>query len=195
MRLINQEGRLSMKIELDFDGVLYNLNENVLKLAGDKFGIELDVSKMNTYDYRILPTNIRKYIYTLFNTSNIMANKDFLYDDTVDFLKWIDTIDAEVELRTLVHDKDVQKARFEFLEELFKENNIKNITINVVDDKPMKYCDILVEDNPKAILDKNHGIVIMRKHPYNDFIEESDTIIKAENLLEIKKHIQKSLQR
>lgn len=184
-----------MKIELDFDGVLYNLNENVLKLAGDKFGIELDVSKMNTYDYRILPTNIRKYIYTLFNTSNIMANKDFLYDDTVDFLKWIDTIDAEVELRTLVHDKDVQKARFEFLEELFKENNIKNITINVVDDKPMKYCDILVEDNPKAILDKNHGIVIMRKHPYNDFIEESDTIIKAENLLEIKKHIQKSLQR
>ena len=186
---------MSIKIELDFDGVLYNLNENVLKLAGDKFGIELDASKMNTYDYRILPTNIRNYIYTLFNTSNIMVNKDFLYDDTIDFLKWIDTVDAEVELRTLVHDINVQNARRKFLEELFKENNIKNVAISVVDDKPMQYCDILVEDNPKAILDKNHGIVIMRKHPYNDFIEESDTIIKAKNLSEIKTYIQKSLQK
>lgn len=182
-----------MKIELDFDGVLYNLNENVLKLAGDKFGIELDASKMNTYDYRILPTNIRNYIYSLFNTSNIMANKDFLYDDAIDFLKWIDSIDAEVEIRTLVHNSDVQNARRKFLEKLFKENNINNIAINVVDDKPMQYCDILVEDNPKAILDKNHGIVIMRKHPYNDFIEESDTIIKANNLSEVKTCIQKSL--
>lgn len=182
-----------MKIELDFDGVLYNLNENVLKLAGDKFGIELDASKMNTYDYRILPINIRNYIYSLFNTSNIMANKDFLYDDAIDFLKWIDSIDAEVEIRTLVHNSDVQSVRRKFMEELFKENNIENIAINVVDTKPMQYCDILVEDNPKAILDKNHGIVIMRRHPYNDFIEESDTIIKADNLSEVKACIQKSL--
>lgn len=175
-----------LKIELDFDGVLYNLNENVLKFAEKEFNIELNPEEMTKYNYSCIPKDIRSFIYDKFSDEKIMANKDYLYDDSIEFLKWIDSIDADIELRTLVKSEKIKKSRESFLRELFEENGIKNIKINVVDDKPDQKCDILIEDNPDAILKKKDGLVIMREHPYNSYIKETKNIKKAKDLKEIK---------
>lgn len=178
-----------MFIELDFDGVLNNLNENVIKLAEKEFKMNLDAENMDTYDYLIYPENIRNYIFNLFTKPELMANPDFLFDDAVDFLKWLDKEEKfTVQLRTLVSTKDVQASRTIFLEELFEENDIKNISINVVTYKPPIECDILIEDNPKAIMKKEDGLVIMMEHSYNSYIKElnKENIITIKNLTELK---------
>lgn len=182
-----------LKIELDFDGVLYNLNENVLKLAEKEFNIELNPEEMTTYNYSCLPEDIRSFIYGKFSDEKIMANNDYLYKDFIEFLKWIDSVDADVELRTLVKSEKIKRSRENFLKNLFKENDIKNVKINVVDDKPDQKCDILIEDNPDAILNKKDGLVIMREHPYNSYIKETENIKKAKDLKEIKKILTKKI--
>lgn len=179
----------NMFIELDFDGVLNDLNGNVIKLAEKEFKMNLDAENMDTYDYLVYPENIRNYIFNLFTKPELMTNPDFLFDDAVDFLKWLDKEDKfTVQLRTLVSTKDVQASRTIFLEELFEENNIKNISINVVTSKPPIECDILIEDNPKAIMKKEDGLVIMMEHSYNSYIKElnKENIVTIKNLTELK---------
>lgn len=148
---------------------------------------------MTTYNYSCLPEDIRSFIYDKFSDEKIMANKDYLYDGSIEFLKWVDSIDADIELRTLVKTEAVKRLRERFLKRLFKENDIKNVKINVVDEKPDQKCDILIEDNPDAILNKKDGLVIMREHPYNSYIKETDNIKKAKDLKEVKTILNKKI--
>lgn len=186
---------MKIKIEIDFDGVLYNLNGNVLKIVGEELGIYINEQTMTTYNYGILPENIRQKVFEKFKSLEIMVNEKFLFSELIKFLQWADNLEnTEVELRTLVKDSNVMKKRKEFLEHLFFKHRIQNIKINVVSVKREKHCDILIEDNPDAINRKNNGLVIIKSQPYNKCIPDDNIRKRANNFTEVKELILKYLE-
>jgi hypothetical protein len=174
-------------LELDWDGVCYNTHENILKLASKYFNQNISEQSVKNYDYNCLPKEIRQFVFDCFINPRVMANQTFLYEDTIDFLQEINQLNRfNITIRTLVLNNEVANAREKFIKNLFKKYNIHNIKLNIeLGKKHPKFCDVLIEDNPSAILNKKDGLVIMKKQPYNDFIKEENNIIIRNNLIDI----------
>jgi hypothetical protein len=181
-------------VECDFDGVLYNVTEYLIEEATDQFGIDIKESDLLDYNFKPFPLDVKKYIVSRYADSEVMTNENWLYRDTIEFLKWVnEQEEIQCKIRTLVINKEVQKARENFLANILAENDLNNISYDVVLNKELEPCDVLIEDNPKAILSKEDGIVIMRKHSYNSYIEETNNILIANNLKEIQTNLEKIL--
>lgn len=182
-------------VECDFDGVIYSVNDNVMEELSKKFGEELvkEVRKERAkiYTYKCYPEEMFEFILSKLKNPDFMTNEDFLFPNAIEFLKWINKQERfDVVIRTLVSNEELLVKREEFFDYLFKKYELDNIKYLVVLKKDEIPCDILIEDNPEAILRKKDGIVIVRRHPYNAEIKETERIIFADDLQGIKEILQ-----
>lgn len=179
-----------MIIELDFDGVFYNLNKKVLEKANKHFGTTIKEEDIVCYNYKNIDKRIREFIISQFSNSEIMVDSSTIKNESYDFFRWVNDNHGAV-LRTLVRDEKVRKDRENLLKNIFREKGYDNIEVLVVEEKPIMDSDIVVEDNPEAILRKQDGYIIIFDQPYNRYIPETERIFRAYTIDDIKKIIQK----
>lgn len=175
-------------IECDFDGVLYSTSKRLLDDVFTKFGIKYTEKDIKTYNFSTFPSNIRSYIFSRFYIPEVMTDENYLFNDSIEFLKYVNTQpQLDFEIRTLMMNETVLEKRKVFFENIVRKHSLNNIKCTLeLEEKHELPCDILIEDNPAAILRKKDGLIIVKRHAYNMHIKESNNILIVESLKEIK---------